>query len=122
MSKKNFVTLVLGVVGVLLFGIGMCMCLLPEWNMFKPGVAVAAVGGVELLILLMVRRKLGGKPAVKVDLKTVGIVLYTLLSTLVLGVGMCLVLVWEMMLQGVVVGCVGIVLLLFLIPMVKGFK
>ena len=122
MSKKNFVTLVLGVVGVLLFGIGMCMCLLPEWNLFKPGVAVAAVGAVELLILLMVRRKLDGKPAVKVDLKTVGIVLYTLLSTLVLGVGMCLVLVWEMMLQGIVVGCVGIVLLLFLIPMVKGFK
>lgn len=34
MEKKNFITLVLGVVGGLLFSLGMCMCLLPEWNMF----------------------------------------------------------------------------------------
>ena len=30
MEKKNFIKLVLGVVGGLLFSLGMCMCLLPE--------------------------------------------------------------------------------------------
>ncbi len=30
MEKKNFVALVMGVVGGLLFALGMCMCLLPE--------------------------------------------------------------------------------------------
>lgn len=34
MSKKNFVTLILSTVGGILFAIGMCMCLLPEWNAF----------------------------------------------------------------------------------------
>ena len=29
MEKKNFITLVLGTVGGLLFSIGMCMCFLP---------------------------------------------------------------------------------------------
>ena len=30
MQKKNFVSLILGTVGGILFAIGMCMCLLPE--------------------------------------------------------------------------------------------
>ena len=38
MEKKSFVTLVMGVVGGLLFSLGMCMGLLPEWNMFNVGV------------------------------------------------------------------------------------
>ena len=38
MTKKNFLFLVLTVVGGLLFALGMCMCLLPEWNAFGPGV------------------------------------------------------------------------------------
>ena len=44
MEKKNFITLVLGVVGGLLFSLGMCMCLLPEWNMFNAGLVFGAVG------------------------------------------------------------------------------
>ena len=121
MSRKNFITLVLGVVGVLLFGIGMCMCLLPEGGMFKPGVAIAAVGAIALLVLL-VRRRMDGKPGIKLNLKTIGIVLYSLCSVLVLGTGMCLIMVWEKMVFGILIGVVGIVLLLFLIPMVVGLK
>ena len=44
MKKSTFVNLIVGVVGGLLFAIGMCMCLLPEWNAFKPGVVVKAIG------------------------------------------------------------------------------
>lgn len=29
MKKKDFVSLVLGVVGIILFGLGMCMCMIP---------------------------------------------------------------------------------------------
>jgi len=42
---------------------------------------------------------------------------------LVLGVGMSMIMVFEgMMIYGIAVGIVGIVLLLFLIPMCLGFK
>ncbi len=41
MTKKNFMFLAMLVAGGLLFALGMCMCLLPEWNAFVPGVAVA---------------------------------------------------------------------------------
>lgn len=122
MQKKNFISLVLGVIGGLLFGIGMCMCLLPEWNAFKPGVVVAAIGAVILLILVIVRRKMSGKPPVHINGKILGTVLYTVFATLVLGLGMCLIMVWEKLILGIIVGVVGILLLLFLIPMIKGLK
>lgn len=32
MKKKNFVSMIMGTVGGILFAIGMCMCLLPQWN------------------------------------------------------------------------------------------
>jgi len=123
MEKKNFIKLVLGVVGGLLFSLGMCMCLLPEWNMFTAGVVFVAVGALVLLVTLIVHCKQSGKqiklPSAKVVLKTV----YGLFATLVFGLGMCMVMVFEgMMLWGILVGIVGIVLLLFLIPMCFGFK
>ena len=56
--------------------------------------------------------------------RTANIFAYTfgVLMTLVLGVGMCLTMVWSNMILGIVIGIVGIVLLLCLIPLAKGFK
>ena len=122
MKKRDFITLVLAVIGGLCFAIGMCMCLLPEWNAFTPGVIVTACGALLLIILAVNLRKRSGKPAVKVNGKLVGIIVYGVCSALVLGVGMCLILVWGWMLWGILVGVVGILLLLGLLPMIKGFQ
>lgn len=123
MKKKNFISLVFGVIGGMLFAIGMCLCLLPEWNAFYQGVIISVVGAVILLILLFIRRKTDGKPSIKLNWKTVGIIAFGVISTLVLGVGMCMVMVWDgLMIRGIIVGVVGILLLLFLIPMCKGLK
>ena len=40
----------------------------------------------------------------------------------VLGVGMCLCLVWEQIVWGTLVGLLGIIMLIALIPMIKGIK
>lgn len=123
MEKKNFITLVLGTVGGLLFALGMCMCLLPEWNMFNTGVVCAAIGLVILLITVIAYRKMSGKAPIKVNAKVLGKVLYGTLSALVLGAGMAMIMALEgMMIQGIIVGIVGIVMLLFLIPMCVGLK
>ena len=123
MEKKNFIALVFGVVGGLLFSLGLCMCLLPEWNMFHTGVVFTAVGAVVLLVLLLVYLKMSGKKVKLPSGKIVAKTLYGLFATLVFGLGMCMVMVFEgMMLYGILVGIVGIVLLLFLIPMCFGFK
>lgn len=121
MSKKNFVTLIFSTIGGILFALGMCMALIPEWNAMQPGIIMGTDGAVALLIMLAVRRKMSGKPLfVPVNAKTIGTVLLGIVGALVLGVGMCMVMVWSRLAAGIAVGTVGIVLLLCLIPVVKG--
>lgn len=121
MSKKNFVSLIFGLVGGVLFALGMCMALLPEWNAFTQGVVVGAVGLVVLLAGVIVRRKMAGKPVfVPLSGKTVGATLLGVFGALTLGVGMCLCMVWNSMIVGTAVGLVGIVALVCLIPLLRG--
>lgn len=121
MKKQTFISILVGVVGGLLFSLGMCMCLLPEWNAFKYGVVCAAIGGVMLLILGIVSFIKSGKK-IHFNFKTIGKVLFGILGALTLGIGMAMIMVWNMMLYGIIVGIVGIVLLICLIPMCIGFK
>lgn len=120
MKKSSFITLILGTIGGVFFALGMCMALLPEWGMFQQGVICGVIGLVILLITLLVWRKMTGKAPIKLNGKTVLSVVVGVLGALVLGVGMCMVMVFEQMTLGVEVGLVGIVILLMLIPLVKG--
>lgn len=122
MKKKNFVSMIMGTIGGILFAIGMCMALLPEWNAFTQGVIMGCVGFVVLIAMLIVRRKMEGKPPIQLSGKAVGTVALGIVGALVLGVGMCMVMVWEMMIPGILVGIIGIVALLALIPVVKGLQ
>lgn len=123
MKKENFITLIMSTIGGLIFALGMCMALLPEWNAFKPGVVCGTIGAVILLVMVIVRRKMTNAPAIKINGRTVGIVIYGVVSTIVFGVGMCMTMVWSgLMIPGIIVGIVGIALLLGLIPMIKGIK
>lgn len=123
MKKADFVTLVLGTVSGLIFALGMCMCLLPEWNMFNVGVGFGVVGAVGLIATAIRHRKLLGKKPVKLNAKTVGKIAYGVFASLVFGVGMSMVMAFEgMLIQGILVGIVGMVLLLFLIPMCVGLN
>ncbi len=121
MTKKNFITLLFGVIGGLLFSIGMCMCLLPEWNSCHTGAAVTAIGAVTLLVLFLVRWKMDGKK-LKPNWKLIGKIVFGTFAALVLGCGMCMIMVFNMMISGIIVGVIGIALLLCLIPMCIGLK
>ena len=114
--------MILGTIGGILFALGMCMALIPEWNAFRPGVIMGVAGAVVLLIMVMVWRRMENKTPVKLSGKTIGAVLIGIVGALLLGVGMCLTMVWGNMVGGIIVGIVGIVVLLCLIPFVKGLK
>lgn len=123
MTKKNFTFLVLTVVGGLLFALGMCMCLLPEWNAFTPGVVVTALGAVVLCAIALVRWIMAGKPIAKIYWNKAGKIAYCVAAMLVLGAGMAMIMAFEgLMLPGILVGIVGIVLGLGIIPVFKGLK
>lgn len=122
MKKKDFVTLIMSTIGGILFALGMCMTLLTEWGVLNQGIVIGVVGAVILMTMLLVRRKMDGKPAIVFDARTIGIILLGVIGAIVLGVGMCMTMIWNMMVPGIIVGVVGIVLLLCLIPVVKGLE
>lgn len=122
MKKSSFVAMILGTIGGILFALGMCMALITEWNTRQPGIVLGVLGVAVLLIMLLVWRKMENKEPIHLSRKAIGTVLLGILGALVLGVGMCLTMVWSRMIVGILVGIVGIVLLLCLIPMVKGIK
>ena len=122
MKKKDFVTLILSTVGGILFALGTCMALLPEWGAMNQGIVIGVVGAVVLLAMVPVRRRMDGKPAIVFNGKAIGTTLLGIAGAIVLGVGMCMTMIWNMMVPGIAVGIVGIVLLLCLIPVIKGLK
>lgn len=122
MKKSNFVAMILGTIGGILFALGMCMALIPEWNAFKPGIVMGVVGIVVLLAMVIIWRRMEGKAPVKLSGKTIVAWLIGIVGALALGVGMCLTMVWSHMVVGIIVGLAGIVILLCLIPFIKGLK
>lgn len=122
MKKSSFVAMMLGTVSGVLFALGMCMALLPEWNAFKPGIVFGAVGIILGLITVIVWRKMEHKAPIKLN-----------------GQNDCTNRVrnnrsfdfgcWYVLLHGLgkyylctIIGLVGILLLLSLIPFTKGIK
>lgn len=120
MKKSTFVSMILGTIGGILFALGMCMALIQEWNSFKPGVIMGAIGIVVLLIMVLVWRRMENKEPIKLSGKTIGATLIGIIGSLLFGVGMCLTMVWSNMILGIVIGIAGIVVLLCLIPFVRG--
>ena len=120
MKKSNFVALILGTIGIVFFALGMCMCLIPEWNMFQQGMIAGGIGLVVLLVTVIVWRRMEGIEPIKLTAKTIGTVLVGIIGALLFGVGLCLCLVAAEYVKGIIVGLIGMVVLLMLIPLTKG--
>lgn len=122
MKRSSFVALLMGTISGVLFALGMCMALLPEWNAFMEGVIFGGVGLVLGVVTLLVWCKMENKKLPKMNGKNVARILYAIVAVLILGTGMCLCLVWQKFVWGTLVGLLGIVMLIALIPMIKGIK
>ncbi len=122
MKKSSFTAMVLGTVGGVLFALGMCMALIPEWGTMQPGIIFGCVGILLGIVTVIVWRKMEHKAPVKISGKAVLTILVGIIGALALGVGMCFSMVWGKMVLGIVIGLVGIVALLCLIPLIKGIK
>ena len=71
---------------------------------------------------MAVWRKMEGKAPIQISGKTVLTVAVSVVGALALGVGMCFTMVWSQLALGIAIGLAGIVVLLCLIPMVKGLR
>ncbi len=122
MKKSSFVAMVLGTVGGVLFALGMCMALLSEWNAFRPGIIFGCIGLAFGLVTVIVWRRMENKAPIKITGKTILTVIISIIGALALGAGMCFSMVWGSMVPGIVIGLVGILVLLSLVPLAKGLK
>lgn len=122
MKKSTFVAMILGTIGGILFALGMCMALITEWNTFRTGIVMGVIGAAILLIMVLVWRKMENKAPFHLSNKAIGAALLGIVGALLMGVGMCLTMVWSHMGAGIVIGIIGICVLLSLIPFIKGLK
>ena len=70
-KKSSFVAMILGTVSIVLFALGMCMALLPEWDSFNEGIIFGAIGLVLCPITLLIWRKMENKAPIKINGKSV---------------------------------------------------
>ena len=122
MKKSSFAALLPGTVSGLLFALGMCMALIPDWNMLRPGAALGCAGAVLGLVTVVVWRRMEHRPPVRLSLRAAGIAAAAAAGVLAFGAGMCLCMVWGRMLPGIAAGCAGILILVLLVPAVRGLR
>lgn len=122
MKKSSFAAMIFGTISCIFFALGMCMAMIEEWNAFRQGVVVGCVGLAFALITVMVWRKMEKKEPIKITGKAVLTGAVGIIGALALGIGMCFCMVWNNMIPGIIIGLVGIIILMCLIPLCKGLK
>ena len=122
MKKSSFTAMILGTVSGILFSLGMCMALISQWNVFLQGVILGCIGLLLGLVTLIVWRKMEHKAPMRISGKQVLTIIVGTIGALSFGCGMCFSMIWGNMIAGIMIGLVGIMLLLSLIPLTKGIK
>lgn len=122
MKKSSFMAMMFGTVSGMLFVLGMCMVMIPEWGAFRPGVVLGCVGLTLGLITILAWRRMEHKEPVRLSGRALLLVLFGMIGALALGVGMCYCMVWNSMVKGVLIGLGGILVLLCLVPLGKGIR
>ncbi len=122
MKKSSFVAMLMGTVSGVLFALGMCMALIPEWGAFQPGIVFGCVGLLLGLVTVMVWRKMEHKAPIHFSAKTILAAVVGVIGALALGIGMCFCMVWGKLVVGIVIGLAGIVVLLCMVPLTKGLR
>lgn len=115
MKKDTLLEIILGTIGGLIFGVGMTMCLLPEWDLFKEGVIVSIIGFIVLLCIIPIyRREHPRKPHAPINYGIVLTFIIGIVGSLIMGFGMSKVMIESTtksdMLVGIITGVVGLLI------------
>lgn len=124
MKKETLIEIILGTIGGLTFALGMCMCLIPEWNLFTAGVVIAIIGALILLAIIPIHKKANpSKNHKPINWKNVGFVVIGIIGALVMGYGMTRIMTGNPTqidyIIGIAVGIVGIIVCILNYPIYK---
>ena len=128
MKKETLLEIILGTIGGLVFSIGMCMCLIPEWDLFIAGIIVAIIGFIILLCIIPIYRKEHPKKVnnKKTDLGLVLTWIIGIVGSLIMGYGMSKIMVDSPdkmdMIIGMITGVVGLLICVLNYPIYSYLK
>lgn len=128
MKKETLLEIIIGTIGGLVFAIGMCMCLIPEWDLFEAGVIVGIVGFLILLCIIPIYRK--EHPKKKINKKTDWGLVFTwtigIVGSLIMGFGMSKIMVDTPekmdLIIGMITGIVGLLICVLNYPIYSYIK
>lgn len=132
MKKETLLEIILGTIGGLIFALGMCMTLLPKWDMLIEGVITGIIGFVILLCIIPVYKKANPKKEKNKKPINWGIVatwVVGVIGALVMGFGMSKIMVGEASkidtIIGLITGITGLIVCVLNYPIysyIKGNK
>lgn len=120
MKKETLLEIVLGTIGGIIFAIGMCMCLVEEWNTLKLGIIVSVVGFIVLLALISIYRKEHPKKKKEINYSLVITFIVGIIGALVMGYGMSKIMTGSAtssdMIIGLITGIIGLIICILNYP------
>ena len=127
MKKETLLEIILGTIGGLIFAIGMCMCLLAEWNMLTLGIIVSIIGFIVLLCIIPIYRKEHPKkPHGPINWGITLTFVIGIVGSLIMGFGMSKVMVGDPLqsdlIIGLITGIVGLIICVLNYPIYSYIK
>ncbi len=127
MKKETLLEIILGTIGGIIFAIGMCMCLIAEWNLFKLGIILGIIGLIILLCIIPVYRiNHPKKKAKSINWSIVFTWIIGIIGSLLMGFGMSKVMVGNPtkidLLLGIIVGIIGLLVCVLIYPLYAYLK
>ena len=127
MKKETLLEIILGTIGGLIFAIGMCMCLISEWDLLKVGIVVSIIGFIVLLCIIPIYKKDKPKKAPKkTDWGLVLTFVIGIVGALIMGFGMSKVMVGNPekmdLIIGMITGVVGLLICVLNYPIYSYLK
>lgn len=127
MKKETLLEIILGTIGGLIFAIGMCMCLIPEWHSFYIGIFIGIVGFIILLCIVPVYKKYHPrKERKKLNFGIINAWIIGILGALIMGYGMSRIMVEETtnidMVVGMSMGIIGLITCVLVYPIYSYLK
>lgn len=118
--KKNIFYLIPLIIAFIVFAIGLVMCIVPSWELFNIGLALAIVGtllvfGTAIIKMITMRRRF--KFGIKFILK----LLVTIFALFMFTFGLGLFLAGGAIVVGIIFAAIGLLTLLFIVPMFVAF-
>ena len=127
MKKDTLLEIILGTIGGLVFAIGMCMTLIPEWNLFNLGVVITVIGFILLLCIIPIYRSTHPKKQhAPINWGIVFTWIIGVVGALIMGFGMSKVMIdapsQSELILGIVVGIIGLLICVLNYPIYSYLK